>query len=59
MQINPIEWSEQNYENFIEFDRRKYGDTELIFFEKPYDDLDDEDLSDDAVSESNENDILN
>ncbi len=59
VQINPIEWSEQNYENFIEFDRRKYGDTELIFFEKPYDDLDDEDLSDDAVSESNENDILN
>lgn len=59
VQINPIEWSEQNYENFIEFDRRKYGDTELIFFEKPYDDLDDEDLSDDAESESNENDICN
>lgn len=59
VQINPIEWSEQNYENFIEFDRRKYGDTELIFFEKPYDDLDDEDLSDYAESESNENDICN
>jgi len=59
VQINPIEWSEQNYENFIEFDRRKYGDTELIFFEKPYDDLEDEDSSNDVESESNENDICN
>ncbi|HHV05892.1 MAG TPA: 16S rRNA (guanine(966)-N(2))-methyltransferase RsmD [Anaerolineaceae bacterium] len=58
VQINPIEWSEQNYENFIEFDRRKYGDTELIFFEKPYDDLDD-DSGDDVESDPNENDILN
>jgi len=58
VQINPIEWSEQNYENFIEFDRRKYGDTELIFFEKPYDDLDD-DSGDDVESDPNENDICN
>jgi len=59
VQINPIEWSEQNYENFIEFDRRKYGDTELIFFEKPYDDLDEVGSNDNAESDPNENDILN
>jgi 16S rRNA (guanine966-N2)-methyltransferase len=34
VQINPIEWVPQTYENFSEFDRRKYGDTLLIFFEK-------------------------
>jgi 16S rRNA (guanine966-N2)-methyltransferase len=59
VQINPIEWSEQNYENFIEFDRRKYGDTELIFFEKPYDDFDEVGSNDNAESDPNENDILN
>ncbi len=41
VQINPIEWSDQDYTHFIEFDRRKYGDTELIFFEKPYEDDED------------------
>ena len=59
VQINPIEWSEQNYENFIEFDRRKYGDTELIFFEKPYDDSDEVGSNDNAESAPYENDILN
>lgn len=59
VQINPIEWSEQNYENFIEFDRRKYGDTELIFFEKSYDDLDEVGSNDNAESDPNENDICN
>ena len=59
VQINPIEWSDQNYENFIEFDRRKYGDTELIFFEKPYDDFDEVGSNDNAESDPNENDICN
>lgn len=36
VQINPIEWSDQDYRHFVEFERRRYGDTELIFFEKPY-----------------------
>ena len=44
VQINPIEWSEQSYTHFVEFDRRKYGDTELIFFEKPYEELEEPDL---------------
>lgn len=50
VQINPIEWSDQDYKHFIEFDRRKYGDTELIFFEKPYEE-DDEESADDATDE--------
>jgi len=34
VQINPLEWVDRNYTNLVEFDRRKYGDTLLIFFEK-------------------------
>ncbi len=34
VQINPLEWVDRNYANLVEFDRRKYGDTLLIFFEK-------------------------
>lgn len=34
VQINPIEWAEKAYLNLREFDRRKYGDTLLIFFER-------------------------
>ena len=44
VQINPIEWSDQSYTHFVEFDRRKYGDTELIFFEKPYEELEEPNL---------------
>jgi 16S rRNA (guanine(966)-N(2))-methyltransferase RsmD len=32
VQINPLEWEEINYKNFIVFSKRKYGDTMLIFF---------------------------
>lgn len=35
VQINPIELVEINFENLIEFDRRKYGSTILLFFTKP------------------------
>jgi 16S rRNA (guanine(966)-N(2))-methyltransferase RsmD len=35
VQINPLEWVENAYAHFVEFDRRKYGDTLLVFFEKP------------------------
>jgi len=34
VQINPLEWSDEEYVNFTVFDRRKYGDTLLVFFEK-------------------------
>ncbi|NLW72625.1 MAG: 16S rRNA (guanine(966)-N(2))-methyltransferase RsmD [Chloroflexi bacterium] len=34
VQINPIEWVEKTYLNLREFDRRKYGDTLLVFFER-------------------------
>jgi len=34
VQINPIEWQEQNYKNFQIVNQRRYGDTLLIFFEK-------------------------
>mgnify|MGYP000870017391 FL=1 len=33
VQINPIEWTDEAYTHFAEFDRRKYGDTLLVFFE--------------------------
>lgn len=34
VQINPIEWEELVLKNFDVFDDRKYGDTQLVFFEK-------------------------
>lgn len=35
IQIHPREWEEGiNYANFIEFDRRDYGDTLLVFYER-------------------------
>jgi 16S rRNA (guanine(966)-N(2))-methyltransferase RsmD len=34
VQIHPIEYEELILNNFIEFDKRKYGSTMLIFFEK-------------------------
>jgi len=34
VQINPLEWVDEHYMHFNEFDRRKYGDTLLVFFEK-------------------------
>jgi len=34
VQINPLEWVDEHYVHFNEFDRRKYGDTLLVFFEK-------------------------
>lgn len=34
VQINPVEWEEITLQNLSIFDRRKYGDTLLIFFEK-------------------------
>jgi 16S rRNA G966 N2-methylase RsmD len=34
VQINPLEWVDERYVHFNEFDRRKYGDTLLVFFEK-------------------------
>jgi len=34
VQINPIEWEELVLKNFNVFDDRKYGDTQLVFFEK-------------------------
>lgn len=33
VQINPVEWEERRYHAYSEFDRRKYGDTLLVFFE--------------------------
>jgi RNA methyltransferase, RsmD family len=33
VQINPLEWEERRYNAYSEFDRRKYGDTLLVFFE--------------------------
>ena len=33
VQIHPKEYEELNLENFIEFDKRKYGSTLLIFYE--------------------------
>ena len=33
VQINPVEWEERRFNVYSEFDRRKYGDTLLIFFE--------------------------
>lgn len=35
VQINPLEWVEKTYQNLVVFDTRKYGDTLLVFFEKP------------------------
>lgn len=35
VQINPIEWEEQNYNNFQTISQRRYGDTLLVFFQKP------------------------
>lgn len=32
VQINPLEWEEISYKNFKIFNKRKYGDTMLIFF---------------------------
>jgi 16S rRNA (guanine(966)-N(2))-methyltransferase RsmD len=34
VQINPIEWDDSVYQHFEVFDRRKYGDTLLVFYEK-------------------------
>jgi 16S rRNA (guanine966-N2)-methyltransferase len=34
VQINPIEWVNNDYKHFEVFDKRKYGDTLLVFFEK-------------------------
>ena len=34
VQIDPREYEERQFENILEFDKRKYGNTELIFFEK-------------------------
>ena len=59
VQINPIEWFEQSYDNFIEFDRRKYGDTELIFFEKPFEDFEENRPENQSGVRPVENDILN
>ncbi len=35
VQINPVELTEIDLDNLIEFDRRKYGSTVLLFFTKP------------------------
>ena len=35
VQIDPTELIEINYSNLIEFDRRRYGSTVLLFFSKP------------------------
>lgn len=35
VQIHPREYRDLNLTNLIEFDRRKYGNTLLLFFEKP------------------------
>ena len=35
VQINPIEWEELALKNLEVFETRKYGDTLLVFFEKP------------------------
>jgi 16S rRNA (guanine(966)-N(2))-methyltransferase RsmD len=35
VQIHPREWTEARLAHLIEFDRRKYGNTLLVFFEKP------------------------
>jgi len=35
VQIDPTELIEVNYANLIEFDRRRYGSTVLLFFSKP------------------------
>ena len=37
VQINPVEWEESELSNLEEFDRRKYGDTLLIFYERKSD----------------------
>ena len=34
VQINPLEWVEKTYANLQVFDSRKYGDTQLVFYEK-------------------------
>ena len=34
VQIDPKEYVELALENFDEFDRRKYGTTELVFYER-------------------------
>ena len=34
VQIDPIEYVEMKFEHFEEFDRRKYGKTELVFYER-------------------------
>lgn len=34
LQINPLEWEDVELLNFYETRRKKYGDTELIFFKK-------------------------
>ena len=35
VQIDPVEFSEFSFENLVEFDRRKYGSTLLLFLSKP------------------------
>jgi len=34
VQINPIEWDDMDLEHFVVFDKRKYGDSLLVFYEK-------------------------
>lgn len=34
VQIHPVEWEEIALNNFVEFDKRKYGSTLLIFYER-------------------------
>lgn len=34
VQIHPVEWEDISLNNFVEIDRRKYGSTMLIFYER-------------------------
>jgi 16S rRNA G966 N2-methylase RsmD len=36
VQIHPIEYKELKLVNFLEFDKRKYGSTLFVFFQRPF-----------------------
>ena len=36
VQIHPVEYKQLNLNNFIEFDKRKYGSTLFVFFQRPF-----------------------
>lgn len=37
VQIDPLEYSQQSLQHFVEFEQRKYGNTLLVFYEVPQD----------------------